>query len=124
MIYLADTTGIWAAAISAVGGIVATYGAIQLRARIATRNLRRQPKDRMETIFDGYEKLIRQQQLDIDRKAKQLDQTQLAITHLQDELDKTKDIIQQYQEELMASREANRELVTQLDTIKHRLPRA
>lgn len=95
------------ALISAASGIAIAY-IINVIAK------RRRPKDRQETIFDGYERLIKQQQFDIDRKELQLNQTQLIIEQLQRQLDQTKLIVERQQGELTESRDSNRELVRQL----------
>jgi hypothetical protein len=106
------------AIISGVVAIIVTYLTVRYKDYIIVGNKDKAPKDRMDTIFDGYESLIKQQQVDIDRKSKQLDQTQIIIERLQNELDKTKQIVQQQQQELNDSKDSNKELIKQLSQMK------
>jgi chromosome segregation ATPase len=105
-------------AISVVGAIIVTYLGVKYKDYIIVGNRNKAPKDRMDTIFDGYEGLIKQQQSDIDRKSRQLDQTQVIIERLQHELDETKKIVQQQRQELDDSKEANKQLIQQLAHMK------
>lgn len=106
------------AIISGISGIVITYLTVRYKDYIIVGNRNKAPKDRMDTIFDGYEGLIKQQQSDIERKSKQLDQTQVIIERLQHELDETKKIVQQQRQELDDSKEANKLLINQLAQMK------
>lgn len=101
-----------------LGGIVTTWLTLRYRDRLATRNREQKPKERMDTIFDGYEKLILQQQTDIERKATQITNTQKIVEQLQKELDDTRELVRQQQDELEESRELNLELQTQLADMK------
>lgn len=108
-------TQIAIALISAIGGILAAYIAVRYKDRVTAKN---RPKDRMESIFDGYESLIKQQQLDIDRKESQLVRTQEIIDRLQVELNTTREIVDKQQRELVDSRKVNEDLVIQLSQMK------
>jgi flagellin-specific chaperone FliS len=110
-----EQTQIITAVISALGGITVAIVAVAFKDRVVAK---RQPKDRMETIFDGYENLIRQQQLDIQRKEEQLVRTQTIIERLQAELDTTRIIVAKQQAELDLSKSTNEELVEQLSQMK------
>lgn len=102
-----------------LGSIITTYLTVKYKDKIIKKNKDAAPKDRMDTIFDGYESLIKQQQQDIDRKQRQLDATQGIIDRLQDELNQTREIVRQQQAELVESRESNKELIRQLDLMKN-----
>lgn len=101
-----------------LGGILTTWLTLRYKDRLAARNREQKPKDRMDTIFDGYEKLIVEQQKDIERKATQLASTQTIVEQLQKELDDTRDLVRKQQEELEESRELNLELQKQLADMK------
>lgn len=101
-----------------LGGIVTTWLTLKYKDKIAIRNREEKPKDRMDTIFDGYEKLIIQQQTDIERKAIQIASTQKIVEQLQKELDDTRDLVRQQQDELEQSREMNMDLKRQLHEMK------
>lgn len=101
-----------------LGGIVTTWLTLKYKDRIVARNREQKPKDRMDTIFDGYEKLILQQQTDIERKSAQILSTQKIVEQLQKELDDTRELVRQQQDELDENRQLNLELQTQLKDMK------
>jgi chromosome segregation ATPase len=100
--------------ISTIGGVAIAY-IVNVAAKRRKAN---KPKDRMQTIFDGYEALIKQQQSDIDRKQLQLKTTQDIIDRLQRELDDTREIVRQQRKEMEDTKEANIQLIEQLNTMK------
>lgn len=95
------------ALIAAIAGIITTWLTVKYRNRIVTKNAPHKPKDRMDTIFDGYEKLILQQQQEIDRK-------QVVIGNLED-------IVDNLERELNASRETLASTKSLLAEAKHEL---
>lgn len=101
-----------------LGGILTTWLTLKYKDKLAVRNREQKPKERMDTIFDGYEKLILQQQNDIERKAAQLLSTQKIVDQLQKELDDTRELVRKQQDELEESRELNLELQAQLKDMK------
>lgn len=101
-----------------MGGILTTWLTLKYKDRIVARNRDQKPKDRMDTIFDGYEKLILQQQADIERKTVQIVSTQKIVEQLQKELDNTKELVHRQQDELEDSRQRNLELQSQLTDMK------
>lgn len=101
-----------------LGGIITTWLTLKYKDRIALRSREQKPKDRMDTIFDGYEKLILQQQTDIERKTIQIASTQKIVEQLQKELDDTRELVRQQQDELDESRELNIRLQAQLQEMK------
>jgi hypothetical protein len=71
------------ATISAASGIVATYLTVKYKNQIV-----KPPKDRVETIFDGYEALIRQQQDEITRKSGLIDRLEDQLATMEQLVDK------------------------------------
>lgn len=104
--------------ITTIGGIVTTYLTLKLRTRVQQRNRDRQPKDRMETIFDGYESLIKQQQIDIDRKQSIIQSLEDIIERLQQELNDTRSVLNSAKNELKTTQGQNRHLQDQLAKMK------
>ena len=96
--------------ITALGGLGIAY----ITYVLAKRHRAARPKDRMETIFDGYEKLISQQQVEIDRKSTAINSLENVINRLEEELTKTRELLGAARTELSESREQNEELKTQL----------
>jgi uncharacterized protein (UPF0548 family) len=102
--------------ISAVAAVVTTYLTVRYKNRVIKKT--EKPKDRMETIFDGYEKLIRQQQVEIDRKGVAIGSLESIILRLEEELTKTKQLLEVAKGDLLQSREQNTLLTRQLEAMK------
>lgn len=104
--------------ISAVSGILIAY-IVNVAAKKAQANKdKKQPKDRMEQMFDGYERLIKQKDKEDDRKQKY-------IKVIEDELRATKLHVQALEaalaatnEELARSREESIAFQEQLDAMR------
>jgi hypothetical protein len=62
-----------AALITTAGSVVATYLTVKYRQGVLSKSRSTSPKDRMDTVFSGYEALIHQQQVEINRLSRQLD---------------------------------------------------
>ncbi len=96
--------------ISAVSGVIIAYIVNVAAKKVQEKKERNNPKDRMEQMFDGYERLIKQKDLEDDRKVK-------AIQTLEEELTITRETVQRLeralidtQGELEISRQENQEL--------------
>ena len=96
--------------ISTVGGIVITY----ITYVLARKKRASGPRDPMSTIFEGYDKLIKQQQVDIDRKGEVITSLENVVKRLETELDHTRQLLNQARTDLSSSRQQNEELKTQL----------
>lgn len=105
-----------------VGSVLTTYLTVKYKNKIIKpsedKNQDGTPKTRMDVIFDGYEKLIKQQQEDILRKEKQLQQTQDLIDRLQEEVDETRQIVKEQQKQLEEQKQLNQQLKEQLALMK------
>lgn len=106
------------ALISTVGGMGVAYITYVVSQRVQKRRAAGQPKDRMEQMFDGYERLIKQKDLEDDRKQKyisviekELGLTKEHVTRLENALEATND-------ELVQSRKENKELKGMLDAMR------
>lgn len=103
--------------ITIFGGILTTYLTLRYKGHIKPiKKITRTDVD--QSLFAGYEKLIKQQQDESDRKQKQLDATQKVVKGLEDELKKANDLIAQLQRDLIDSKKANQEVVKQLTALK------
>lgn len=100
--------------ITVLGGL----GTVYIVKVIAKRRKENLPKDRMETIFDGYEKLIAQQQLEIDRKGAVIGSLENVVRRLEEELGNTRELLKQARTELSTAREQNEKLKTQLSKMR------
>lgn len=89
--------------ISTIGGIIIAYIVNVAAKKVQSNREKKQPKDRMEQMFDGYERLIKQKDTEDDRKVR-------AIQALEDELVLTRKTVTRLKKELEKSREENQEL--------------
>jgi hypothetical protein len=103
--------------ISTLGGIIITYLTIKYKAQIL-KKAGRAPKDRMETIFDGYEKLIVQQQLEIDRKGGVISSLEAVVKRLEEELAHTRTLLNEARQDLSETREQNETFKQQLAAMR------
>jgi septal ring factor EnvC (AmiA/AmiB activator) len=112
--------------ISAISGIVIAYIVNVMAKKVQETKAKKQPKDRMEQMFDGYERLIKQKDLEDDRKQRyikviedELTATKLHVGKLEEALERTND-------QLVESRKESKDLHAQLNemrreykTVKH-----
>ena len=104
--------------ISAVSGVVIAYIVNVAAKKAQAAKDKKQPKDRMEQMFDGYERLIKQKDAEDDRKQKyikiieeELRATKLHVQALETALAATN-------EELARSREESIAFQEQLDAMR------
>lgn len=106
------------AIVTTFGGIITTYMTLKIRQLVINKAKDRAPRDRMETIFDGYENLIKQQQTDIDRKTCIITALEGIVERLQAELNETRHVLASAKNELVATQNQNTYLQSQLDSMK------
>ena len=104
--------------ISAASGIVVAYIVNVAAKRVQARKEKQDPSDRMEQMFDGYERLIKQKDLEDERKAS-------LIYELEEEIRMTRQMVKNLehalsisQQELQRSREDNQELKYMLEQMR------
>lgn len=104
------------ALIAGIFGVITTWLTIKYKDRVVKKTKR--PKDRMETIFDGYEKLIMQQQAEIDRKTSVINSLEGIVDRLEQELMRTRQLLDTAQEELQETKKESAMLKSQFDTMR------
>ena len=118
--FAATTAGIdpsvQAAIATGIFAVIGTYLTVKYKDRIVKKADR--PKDRMETIFDGYENLIKQQQIEIGRKGQVITSLEGVVQRLEEELKVTRTLLDAARDELKMAEKHNRELRIQLDGMK------
>lgn len=109
--------------ISMVGGVIVAYITNVAAKRVQARKEKDGPVDRMEQMFDGYERLIKQKDLEDQRKAK-------LIKELEEEIAMTRRMIKSLEEslaisqrELEISRQDNIELKEMLQSMREEYDR-
>lgn len=100
--------------ISTFGGVIIAY----IVNVVAKKNKASKPKDRMESIFDGYDKLIIQQQDDIKSKTTHINHLQELIDKQREQLQESQEMIDGLKDELEIARGRNQELRDQLNLMK------
>lgn len=96
--------------ITVIGGVGTAY----IINVVAKRVQRKRPKDRTELIFDGYERIIRQ-------KDKQLEQAAMLIDAVQKQLDDTTKAFEKLRQDLEAERASSKELRHQIEELRRQL---
>lgn len=108
--------GVWVALITGVLGVLGTWLTVKYKDIKAHKPSK--PRDRMEGVFDGYERLIKAQDKALALKERQLEQTQQIIDQLQEELNRTRDIVTMQQKEIETGRVNNLALREELKMLK------
>lgn len=121
LVFMAATVGgidpsVQAAIATGFFAVLGTYLTVKYKDRIVKKA--EKPKDRMETIFDGYENLIKQQQIEIGRKGQVITSLEGVVQRLESELATTRDLLSQAREEIKQSKDQNIELQEQLKEMK------
>lgn len=97
----------FSAIILVVGSIITTWLTLRAKNHIQTKYRERRPKDRLEYIFDGYEKLVDELQGDIKMAREVNEEQHKTIIKMQETINKL-DI------DLKATRKQNKELLSKL----------
>lgn len=106
-----------AAIATGIFAVIGTYLTVKYKDRVIKKNADK-PKDRMETIFDGYENLIKQQQIEIGRKGQVITSLEGVVQRLEQELIVTRELLGAARDELKMAEKHNKELRVQLDGMK------
>ncbi len=104
--------------ISAFSGIVVAYIVNVAAKRVQARRVRQGPVDRMEQMFDGYERLIKQKDLEDERKARLIDELEEEIKTTRQMVSNLEHALAVSQQELQRSREDNQELKDMLEQMR------
>lgn len=121
MEYFAATTlseNVQISIISALSGIVIAYIVNIAAKKVQEKKAEKQPKDRMEQMFDGYERLIKQKDLEDDRKQKYIKIIEDELTATKLHVGKLEEAMERTNEELEQSRVENQQLKDQLDAMR------
>ena len=104
--------------ISAFSGIVVAYIVNVAAKRVQARKVGQGPVDRMEQMFDGYERLIEQKNLEDERKARLIDELEEEIRITRQMVKNLEHALAVSQQELQRSREDNQELKDMLKRMR------
>lgn len=106
------------ALISTIGGIFIAYITNVVAKKVQEKKAEKQPKDRMEQMFDGYERLIKQMADEDARKAQIIKDQQAEIHRMKQKLTEMEDSLETAQDELMKSHESKLKLTGELDKMR------
>ena len=101
--------------ISVAGSVVITYLTKVYQRRAEKK---RQPKDRIETIFDGYDALILQLRGDLDRKGILIDNLQKLVNSQSKEIERSQGLIAQLSDQVKDSATQISRLQAQLEGLR------
>src|SRR5690606_32543719 len=101
--------------ISMISGIIIALIGVFSKTRYEDKKAAKQPKDRMEQMFDGYERLIKQKDKEDDRKQKYITAIESELQATKEHVVKLEEALEATQGELEVSRTENRELKNMLD---------
>lgn len=104
--------------ISAASGIVVAYIVNVAAKRVQARKEKQDPSDRMEQMFNGYERLIKQKDLEDERKARLIDELEEEIRMTRQMVKNLEHALTISQQELQRSREDNQELKDMLEQMR------
>jgi len=104
--------------ISVVGGGIFTLLTVYAQRKVQENKIKRQPKDRMEQMFDGYERLIKQMADEDDRKASIIRDQQTEIAAMKQKLSEMEDALAKAQDDLLDSHQSKQKLTNELMKMK------
>lgn len=106
------------ALISTIGGIIIAYVTNVVAKKVQEKKAEKQPKDRMEQMFDGYERLIKQMAYEDERKAIIIRDQQAEISVMKKKLGEMEQSLESAQEELMNSHQSKVLLTKELEKMR------
>lgn len=104
--------------ISSIGGIIVSYITYVLAKKREVSKKSRSPKDRMEQMFDGYERLIKQKDKEDERKGRMLNELEQELAITRKLVSKLEESLSITQEELKKSVAENQRLREDLAIIR------
>lgn len=106
------------ALISMVGGVVIAYITNVVAKKVQETKAAKQPKDRMEQMFDGYERLIKQMADEDERKARIIRDQQREILEMKKKLTSMEDNLAIAQDDLIESHKSKQLLTKELNKMR------
>lgn len=106
------------AIVSTLGGVIIAYITNVVAKKVQEKKAAAQPKDRMEQMFDGYERLIKQMAAEDERKAQIIRDQQAEINRMKVKLTEMEDNLQAAQDELIRSHDSKLKLTNELDKMR------
>ena len=109
--------------ISAASGVIIAYIVNVAAKKVQGSKVNKQPKDRMEQMFDGYERLIKQKDLEDARKERLISELEEEISFARQMIRNLEEALSASQIELESSRADNAELKKMLQEIREEYER-
>lgn len=106
------------ALISMIGGVIVAYITYVASKKVQQKKAEKQPKDRMEQMFDGYERLIKQMAEEDERKARIIRDQQAEIIDMKKKLNDMEENLQRAQDDLIESHRSKLTLTKELDKMR------
>lgn len=115
---LTVSDAVWVALIGMLGGLGTAYITNVVAKKVQAKKAEKQPKDRMEQMFDGYERLIKQMADEDERKARIIRDQQLEIAEMKRKLTVMEDNLANAQDDLIESHKSKQLLTKELDKMR------
>lgn len=106
------------AIISMIGGVIIAYITNVVAKKVQEQKAAKQPKDRMEQMFDGYERLIKQMAEEDERKARIIRDQQFEIAEMKKKLTAMEDNLANAQDDLIESHKSKQLLTDELNKMR------
>jgi peptidoglycan hydrolase CwlO-like protein len=110
-------SNIWSAVVALIS-VIGSVGLTWLTLVYRRRRSKTAPKDRIETIFDGYDALIAQLRSDIDSKTTLIGNLQKLVDSQAEDIARSQALIKQLQQQLTDSAANTERLQAQLANLK------
>lgn len=104
--------------ISAISGVVIAYIVNVAAKKVQKQKEAKQPKDRIEQMFDGYERLIKQKDLEDDRKHRYIKIIESELKLVKEHAAKLGEALTRTNEELLMARQETLDLKEALDAMR------
>lgn len=104
--------------ISAVSGVLIAYIVNVAAKKVQKTKQAKNPKDRMEQMFDGYERLIKQKDLEDDRKQRYIKTIESELRLVKEHAAKLEEALNRTNDELQSARQETIDLKLALDEMR------
>lgn len=109
--------------ISAVSGVIIAYIVNVAAKKVQKTKQAKNPKDRMEQMFDGYERLIKQKDLEDDRKQRYIKTIESELRLVKEHAAKLEEALNRTNEELQLAKQETNDLKLALDEMRREYSR-
>lgn len=115
---MSEASDVIIAAFSMVSGLGIAYIVNVQSKKVQSKKAKNQPKDRMEQMFDGYERFIQRQDIDIERKQQYINVIEKELALTKEHVKRLENALASTKSELVRSRDESEELRQRLNDMR------